>query len=163
MHLLLLIRDEETSRRHPLDVLSEAALLASVRTKVDALRPLLLAECRRLLGPADDNDDDDDDRDGLVMGVHAAPSMNHVHLHILSPDLTGESLRTRHHFNSFTTPFLVPLDRFPLAAGDEIRDPAVKARYRDGEMTCPRCGQALKNMPVVRAHMKGHLTISPTK
>jgi len=43
-------------------------------------------------------------------GFHASPSMDHLHLHILSHDRYSPFMRTRHHFNSFTTPFYVHLD-----------------------------------------------------
>ena len=43
------------------------------------------------------------------LGFHALPSLEPLHLHILSGDLVAPALKTRKHYNSFATPFLVPL------------------------------------------------------
>lgn len=37
------------------------------------------------------------------IGFHAKPSMDHLHLHVLSTDFLSPSLKTKKHWNSFNT------------------------------------------------------------
>ena len=89
----------------------------------------------------------------LMAGVHAGPSMNHLHIHIISKDRHSECLKHRKHYNSFATPFFVRLEEFPLAADDPR-----KAKDRGGwlrvGMRCWRCGRDFGNK---FAELKRHL------
>lgn len=38
---------------------------------------------------------------GVWMGFHSVPSMEHVHLHVLSSDLCSPSMKKKKHYNSF--------------------------------------------------------------
>lgn len=76
------------------------------------------------------------------VGVHARPSMAHLHVHVLSPDMVSAALRHRKHYNSFATAFLVDLADFPLGAGDARRDRGGQDALLGGEMRCWRCGRA---------------------
>lgn len=50
-------------------------------------------------------------RFGYKYGFHVNPSMNRLHLHVISKDHDSSYLRHRKHYNSFTTPFFVPVDK----------------------------------------------------
>lgn len=39
----------------------------------------------------------------LRLGYHAEPSMNRLHLHVISDDLCSDCLKTKKHYNSFVT------------------------------------------------------------
>lgn len=91
--------------------------------------------------------------DVIKIGVHANPSMTHLHVHLISPDFNSPSLKTKHHYNSFTTPFFVDLDKFPLDSNDELWRVEVREAYVRGEMKCWICRAVLKNIPVVKTHM----------
>ncbi|KAI0407443.1 HIT domain-containing protein [Xylaria palmicola] len=80
----------------------------------------------------------------LLVGVHAHPSMNDLHVHVLSRDMVSPCLRRRRHYQSFNTPFLVGLDDFPLARDDPRRHPG-RAGYLDADMRCWRCGRDFGN------------------
>ena len=41
------------------------------------------------------------------VGFHAIPSMNQVHMHIISRDFISSALKTKKHWNSFTTEFFL--------------------------------------------------------
>lgn len=41
------------------------------------------------------------------IGYHAKPSMQRVHLHVISRDFHSPCLKTKKHWNSFNTPFLL--------------------------------------------------------
>jgi len=46
------------------------------------------------------------------IGFHAIPSMKQVHMHVISEDFDSPHLKTKRHWNSFTTDFFVPADDF---------------------------------------------------
>ncbi|KAI5298183.1 aprataxin-like protein [Ascosphaera atra] len=80
----------------------------------------------------------------LQIGIHSGPSMNNLHVHVMSVDRCGPCLKHRKHYNSFSTPFFVPLRDFPLAPCDERRRPD-KAGYLHWNLKCWRCGQDFGN------------------
>lgn len=43
------------------------------------------------------------------IGYHASPSMQQAHLHVISRDYDSACLKTKTHWNSFTTPFFRPM------------------------------------------------------
>lgn len=94
----------------------------------------------------------------LKSGLHATPSMAHLHIHILSIEHTSPSLKIPKHYNSFTTPFLVPLTRFPIPPDDRIRDGTYQIECLSAELKCWRCGMTGfgKGVGGVRK-LKGHL------
>lgn len=82
----------------------------------------------------------------LKVGIHAHPSLTHLHIHLLTPDMVSPSLKHKKHYNSFTTSFFIPLDDFPLAEGDYRRkhpgrDETTGEVYLKGDMQCWRCGR----------------------
>lgn len=89
----------------------------------------------------------------VKVGVHAHPSMNHLHIHVISADHYSDSLKYRKHYNSFITPFFVELEAFPLAPDDKRRHPREEG-YLKSDMKCWRCGQSFENK---FARLKGHL------
>lgn len=72
-------------------------------------------------------------------------------------DLDSDRLKTKQHWNSFTTAFLLPLAavRADLAAAGRV---AVDARTADAllklPMRCNRCGASQSNMPKLKAHLR---------
>lgn len=44
----------------------------------------------------------------LKAGFHAVPSMQRLHMHIISKDMDSKCLKTKIHWNSFTTSFFIP-------------------------------------------------------
>ena len=91
----------------------------------------------------------------ISAGIHAVPSMNHLHIHILSRDRHSPSLRHRKHYNSFSTDFFVPLDAFPLAADDPRRHPGREGYLKQG-FKCWRCGRDFGNgFKLLKEHLEG--------
>ena len=171
-HLLLLPRDPAKTLLHPFEALEDKAFLAEVQTEVSKLRTLVAKELRRRYGKFSAKDQAreqamdadptlsetglppgrDWSRD-VVSGVHAHPSMNHLHIHILSVDRESDRMRHRKHYNSFATPFFVPVEDFPLASNDKRRHPG-REGYLDSDLKCWRCG---KNFGNKFARLKDHL------
>lgn len=159
IHLLILPRDSTKTALHPYDAFEDLQFRDLVLAKVKEVRSLVASELRRLHGTtsaaealrnaAMDRGDAklppgrDWERD-VKSGVHAVPSMAHLHVHVLSVDRRSEAMKHRKHYNSFATRFLVPVDEFPLAKDDERRQPG-KAGYLNQELTCWRCGKGFGN------------------
>ncbi|KAJ6113587.1 Aprataxin-like protein [Penicillium sp. IBT 18751x] len=161
LHLLLLPRDQTKNRLHPFDAFEDADFLAKVKSEVLNLRKLAAAELRRRYGkdsaqerarqaalnadpPPDELPEGRDWEKEIMCGVHAVPSMSHLHVHVISVDRHSEKLKHRKHYNSFATPFFVPIEDFPLAPDDERRHPT-RQGYLKQNFTCWRCGKDFGN------------------
>ncbi|KAJ5943406.1 hypothetical protein N7516_003574 [Penicillium verrucosum] len=170
LHLLLLPRDQTKTRMHPFDAFEDAEFLEKVKAETRTLRNLAAGELRRKYGkdsaqeqarqaalsadpPPDELPQGRDWERDIVVGVHAVPSMNHLHVHILSVDRYSDRLKHRKHYNSFSTPFFVPIEDFPLAEDDVRRDPT-KQGYLKRDFTCWRCSRGFGNR---FAELKQHL------
>jgi aprataxin len=164
VHLLLMPRDSQFYTRHPFRAFEDQSFLASARLEAAKAAKIAASELQRLLGKfsaqeepriaALESDTADLDAElpagrrwdaDIRVGVHAYPSMNHMHIHVISKDMQSESLKTRKHYNTFNTPFFVNLDEFPLPEKDERWTLKVKPYYHDWEYVCWRCKQGFGN------------------
>ena len=180
VHLLLLPRSPEMYRQHPLSLLSrDPAFLAATRARVAGLKKLAASELGRRYGSHSTSDaayrtaleramsspdapcspaeivtplpPGRDWESDIVAGVHTHPSMNHLHIHVMSREMASPWVRHKKHYLSFQTSFMVRLDEFPLDEGS--------VRFRPGnwpewDMVCWRCG---KNYGKRFAQLKRHL------
>ena len=168
VHLLILPRDASKSIKRPQEAFDDPVFLAECRKEEKKVRALVADELRRKLGQysaadqarisAMESDDGVPDtlppgRDWsreVISGIHANPSMNHLHIHVLSRDMHSEFMKKRNHYQSFTTDFFVGLDDFPLAKHDHRRQ---YWQFPD-DMHCWRCGKNFKNKMM---QLKDHL------
>ena len=172
VHLLLIPRDPSKTYLHAFEAFEDSAFLADVQVEVKKIRGLAAKELRRRFGtfsekdmargaamdlePAPAEHDLPAGRDWdeeVVSGVHAHPSMNHLHIHIISKDRMNECMRHRKHYNSFATPFFVPVEDFPLDPKDKRRHPGHEG-YLGSDLVCWKCG---KNFGNRFARLKEHL------
>ena len=172
VHLLLIPRDPSKTCLHPFEAFEDSAFLADVLVEVEKIRGLAAKELRRRFGtfskkdmareaamdlePAPAEHDLPRGRDWdeeVVSGVHAHPSMNHLHIHIISKDRMNECMRHRKHYNSFATPFFVPVEDFPLDPKDKRRHPGHEG-YLGSDLVCWKCGMNFRNR---FARLKEHL------
>ncbi|KAI1326853.1 HIT domain-containing protein [Xylariaceae sp. FL0255] len=157
VHALLLPRSPH-SRLHPFDAFEDAEFLASVQAETAKLKHLVAKELQRRYGwfSAQDkrreqvlNGEVDaetlpkgrDWEKELLVGIHAHPSMNDLHVHVLSRDMISDCMRHRKHYQSFNTEFLIDVADFPLAADDPRRHLGHFAE----DMKCWRCGRNFEN------------------
>ncbi|KAL6910951.1 hypothetical protein GGI43DRAFT_30692 [Trichoderma evansii] len=89
----------------------------------------------------------------IKCGVHAVPSMGHLHIHVLSRDMHSPAMKHRKHYNSFNTPFLVDVADFPLES-DDLRRSSKDEGFMRRDLTCWRCG---KNFGNKFKELKDHL------
>ncbi|KAL4923943.1 DNA 5'-adenosine monophosphate hydrolase [Aspergillus undulatus] len=170
LHLLLLPRDPAKTLVHPVEAFDNAEFLAKVKEELKKVRKLAASELRRKYGkdslreierqealvaepPPEILPAGRDWEQELMCGIHAHPSMNHLHVHIISVDRFSDRLKHRKHYNSFSTPFFIGIDDFPLARDDPRRDPD-RQGYLRRDFVCWRCGQDFGNK---FAALKTHL------
>lgn len=173
VHTLILPRSAKHNYLHPFDAFEYAEFLALCKAETLKVIKLVANELQRKYGPFSKQDEHREDilngkanlKDGedlpsgrdwekeVVAGIHAHPSMNHLHIHVMSRDRYSECLRHKKHYNSFATPFFVPVEDFPLRKDDVRRNPG-KEGYLQSEMKCWRCGKNFGNKFVV---LKKHL------
>lgn len=179
VHLLLLPRDPDVYFQHPLRLLSaDPDFLSKLKPRVERLKTLAAAELRRQYGFHSASDDTyqraleelmsgpdpppPEKRDELlppgrnwkkdvVAGAHTHPSMNHLHIHVLSREMHSPWLKHKKHYISFNTSFLVELEDFPLEQGSDRFHPG---DWPSWDMRCWRCG---KNFGNKFAKLKEHL------
>lgn len=162
VHTLLLPRSASHNLLHPFDAFNDAEFLAKVRAETAKLKTLVAKELRRKLGTFSKAEtareavlNGDTEGDGalppgrdwekeIMCGIHAVPSMSHLHVHVLSRDMHSECVKHRKHYNSFNTPFLVDLDDFPLKDDDPRRD-TKRQGYLQQDLKCWRCGRNFGN------------------
>ncbi|KAI9816877.1 MAG: aprataxin-like protein [Pycnora praestabilis] len=169
IHILLLPRDSSKNLLHPFDAFEDPTLRSEVQAEVKKLRVLVAKELQRKYGKYSAQDRDREaaleaekspdvlpkgrhwEKD-VISGIHAGPSMNHLHVHVMSIDRMSECLRHRKHYNSFNTPFLIDVGDFPLAKNDVRR--RSENHYLESDLRCWRCG---KNFGNKFARLKEHL------
>ena len=158
VHCLLLPRSAQHTHQHPFDAFEDAEFLTTVRIEAQKLKTLVAKELQRKFGPfskqdeareavlngdvqADELPQGRDWEKEVKVGVHAHPSMRHLHIHVISVDRYSVSLKHRKHYNSFATRFFVDLEDFPLAENDVRR----RESYLNDDMKCWRCGTSYQH------------------
>ncbi|AEO60824.1 hypothetical protein MYCTH_2310466 [Thermothelomyces thermophilus ATCC 42464] len=171
VHLLLLPRSPAHYLVHPHDAFADPAFLAMMRGEAAVAAELAAAELARRLGSFSASNRARDEamsrgvgpdqlppgRDysrDIRVGTHAHPSMAHLHVHVISRDMRSEKLKHRKHYNSFNTPFFVPLEDHPLAQDDVRRQTGYQNGNLAKDLVCWRCGKGFGNR---FAELKRHL------
>ncbi|KAJ7172534.1 hypothetical protein C8R46DRAFT_1259665 [Mycena filopes] len=102
---------------------------------------------------------------GIWTGFHGAPSMDHLHLHVLSDDLCTERMKTKKHYNSFLPKLGFFLDIGEVLSWFDAEDSYFrsmanldpKKHYEPmlkEDLACWRCHSEMKNIPTLKAHLK---------
>ncbi|ETN45059.1 uncharacterized protein HMPREF1541_09935 [Cyphellophora europaea CBS 101466] len=175
VHLLLLPRNPSKYVLHPHEALKDPGFLALCRAEAEDCRKLAASELARQLQQysasqhkrteamlSEDPPTPDQLPPGrdytadIRVGFHAHPSMNHLHLHIISRDMMSPSMKHPKHYNSFNTDFFLPLNDFPFAE-DDVRRTVAYQNVRIGkeqDLICWRCD---KNFGRQFKKLKEHL------
>lgn len=172
VHLLLLPRSPKFYDLRPTDAFEDPEFLSMIKEEAALAARLAAAELRRKISsfsatekarneamealvPEDKLPTGRDYLSEIKVGVHAHPSMHHLHVHIISRDMHSEKLFHRKHYNSFNRPFFIPLADYPLAKDDERRDKDFQNANLKREFVCWRCNEKIKGDSF--AELKRHL------
>ncbi|XP_018313963.1 aprataxin isoform X1 [Mycetomoellerius zeteki] len=97
----------------------------------------------------------------FFMGYHAMPSMQRLHLHVISTDFNSPCLKTKYHWNSFTTPFFLHSQDVcrQLRIDGEIKKipQQLCTDYLNTKLKCHKCSTQPKNMPDLKRHLLTHI------
>ncbi|CAH1372513.1 hypothetical protein MTP99_014003 [Tenebrio molitor] len=95
------------------------------------------------------------------VGYHAEASMTQLHLHVISDDMNSDCLKTKKHWNSFTTEFFVKSQdvRKNLEKDGKIRLLTTEdcKKCMETPLKCHRCDVKPKNMPALKKHILTHV------
>ncbi|CAL1704540.1 unnamed protein product [Somion occarium] len=100
----------------------------------------------------------------IWMGFHPVPSMEHLHLHVLSADLRSPSMKTKKHYNSFRPKLgffqhiddvLSWFDAEPSYFNkmSELKKSKYEPLLKEN-LTCFRCDAMFKNIPTLKSHLE---------
>lgn len=158
---------------HPFDAFDDPDLLAAARIEVAKLKRIAGLELGRKYGKFSKQDaareaflkenlDTEGDNEAppgrdwekeIKIGIHACPSMNHLHIHVISVDSYSGCMKHKKHYNSFNTSFFVELDAFPLPVDDERRN---QSKWPDRDLVCWRCKKNFTNkFKMLKEHLVG--------
>mmetsp|Transcript_5550 Transcript_5550/g.6706 ORF Transcript_5550/g.6706 Transcript_5550/m.6706 type:complete len:425 (+) Transcript_5550:144-1418(+) len=118
---------------------------------------LPLAQCMHAYAKRIANHLSNSTKNPVKVGYHAIPSMNRLHLHIISQDFLSPSLKTKKHWLSFTHSklFLAPevVEKEIEEKGD-LKSVLNEAKNLEtSRLECNRCKQVQKNMPTLMTHI----------
>lgn len=167
VHLLILPRNADRNYIGPQDAFDDPEFLTECRAELVKVRKIAASELRRRFGkqskaeqrrlqamdldePPEELPTGRDWEKDIISGIHANPSMSHLHIHVLSRDMVSPCMKKTNHYLSFTTDFLVDLDQFPLEEDDHRRH----YRHFPSDMICWRCGKSFGNKI---SQLKDHL------
>ncbi|KAI6245679.1 Aprataxin-like protein [Erysiphe necator] len=178
IHLLLLPRNKKFAQMHPFEAFEDTQFLSLVKQQVAKVKEIVSKELEKKYGQnfshnsepevySRDLVDVPEKKEGLpqrltvernwgndvISGIHARPSMSHLHVHILSVDRYSDCLKHRKHYNSFATPFFISIEDFPLGK-DDIRRYPEREGYLRSDLKCWRCGKEFGNkFPSLKRHL----------
>ncbi|KAH8256343.1 hypothetical protein KR032_001627, partial [Drosophila birchii] len=95
------------------------------------------------------------------VGFHAEPSMQRLHLHVISKDFVSPTLKTKKHWNSFNTELFVPYEKLYALVEKEncfSRLPKpLKDELLNKPLLCNQCEFVGNNLPTLKEHLLQHL------
>ncbi|CAH1638648.1 unnamed protein product [Spodoptera littoralis] len=102
-----------------------------------------------------------DEKLPLKAGFHAVPSMQRLHMHIISTDMVSPCLKTKLHWNSFTTKFFRPyadvLEELKEKGCITKMAPELVLSFKSSELQCNQCSYKPKTMPQLKEHLLTHI------
>jgi len=93
------------------------------------------------------------------VGFHALPSMSQLHLHVISKDMSSPSLKTKKHWNSFTTEFFINGSEFLQMLIEKGNLDFNTPKYKEmlnRPLCCHLCHKDQLNMPTLKLHLLTH-------
>lgn len=150
MHLLLMTRDPHLTHVHPLEIMMKhRSLVEKLVSYVQGdLSGLIFDEARNCLSQQLTNEAL---CNYIKVGFHAGPSMNNLHLHIMTLDHVSPSLKNSAHYISFTSPFFVKID----TPTSNLPTRGTLTSLFQEDLKCWRCGETFgRHFTKLKAHLQ---------
>ncbi|XP_033245830.1 aprataxin-like protein, partial [Drosophila miranda] len=95
------------------------------------------------------------------VGFHAEPSLERLHLHVISQDFVSPTLTKKKHWTSFNTALFVPYEelRDKLQSENSFQrlPPHVCHKLLASPLQCNQCERICINFPELKEHLLEHL------
>lgn len=119
IHMLVLPRDPKLTVLRPQDAFCKARMenIESMKEYIERGVSILQRRFRKEWKRVDGNDEDI----GVLVCCHSVPSLNNLHIHVMSDDFCGDRIKNKKHYNSFTSEFAIKFDEFPLDETEDFR------------------------------------------
>ncbi|XP_054712874.1 aprataxin-like isoform X2 [Uloborus diversus] len=154
--LIVIIKDKYPKAKHHYLILPKADVRNLKALNIDHLSLLkhMQDEAKKLINGIESPS-------GFKIGYHAVPSMSQLHLHAISQDFDSPCLKTKTHWNAFTTEYFIDSE-------DVIRDVEKYGKVccidersakeiLKKDLRCHICNESLKNMPKLKEHILVHM------
>lgn len=112
-HYLVIPRLAAITHKHPYDAFkNDPVLYDTIATYVERAKDMIVddVQATSFLAPENPTSGAEYRARFIRAGVHAAPSLFNLHIHVISQDFRSLRLKHKKHYNSFTTLFFVPFD-----------------------------------------------------
>ena len=90
------------------------------------------------------------------LGYHSIPSLQPLHLHLISEDFHSPALKTKKHWQSFTSAFFLDAAQVEAMLREQGRVTVDKVKAEallKEPLRCHGCGGEQKNMPTLKQHL----------
>lgn len=143
-HLLILPRNASLTKTHPTTALTDH-IKHKLEPYIEIAIKYIIKDFKSKFEILDDKLTENFQRDFIQIGIHHVPSMNNLHIHVITKDFHSIRLKHKKHYNSFNTDFFVKWDDLPLK--EKPSDPKLieKQYLRDHDLICCYCGQNFTN------------------
>ncbi|KAJ7097980.1 HIT-like domain-containing protein, partial [Mycena belliarum] len=101
---------------------------------------------------------------GIWTGFHGAPSMDHLHLHVLSDDFLSDRMKNKKHYNSFHPKlgFFLDIDEvmswFDADSSYYSTMARLDTKHYEAmlkeDLSCWRCNTHMKTIPALKSHLQ---------
>ncbi|EGW34317.1 uncharacterized protein SPAPADRAFT_59734, partial [Spathaspora passalidarum NRRL Y-27907] len=115
-HLLVIPRNTLVSKKHPLDAFNTnypeftgEELYESISRYVEKAKDIIIKDLQEKF-QVNAQSLTEFRNTFINAGVHSIPSLNNLHVHVITQDFHSPKLKNKKHYNSFTTKFFVPFD-----------------------------------------------------
>ncbi|KFM80745.1 Aprataxin, partial [Stegodyphus mimosarum] len=102
-----------------------------------------------------------DSQSKFRIGYHAVPSMSHLHLHVISQDFDSPCLKTKVHWNSFTTRYFIEskdiIKQLKTQGSVQLIDPETAKELLKQPLRCHVCRKELPTIPKLKDHVLVHV------
>lgn len=150
IHLLVLPRDPTKRKQHPFDAFKDSGFLDMCRKEVPQWGQLAAERLKDAICTSEAVLHCDWEAE-ISVGIHSRPSMEDLHIHVISRDLHSKFLWEKTNYTSFTTSFFVGLEEFPLEDREEVcRVGALEAP----DLVCWRCHKTFRSFYVLKEHLE---------